>query len=104
MELQTVNQVSRSTGISAQMLRYYERCGLITSQRKMDYAYRLYDDENIKRIQQIIILRKLQIPVKQIAVILNNPDAAFLCCLTDVNNNSSLFLPPPYGISTTPSL
>ena len=76
MEFQTVGQVSKTFGISAQMLRYYERSGLLRSLRKDDYAYRVYDDENIKRLQQIIILRKLQIPVKQICVVLNNPDAA----------------------------
>ena len=76
MELQTVRQVSKTYNISAQMLRYYERSGLLKSLRKDDYAYRVYDDENIKRLQQIIILRKLQIPVKQICVVLNNPDAA----------------------------
>ena len=76
MELQTVSQVSKTFGISAQMLRYYERSGLLKSLRKDDYAYRVYDDENIKRLQQIIILRKLQIPVKQICVVLNSPGAA----------------------------
>ena len=75
MELQTINQVSKALGISGQMLRYYERNGLITSQRKEDYSYRVYDSENIRRIQHIIILRKLQIPVKQIAVILNSTNA-----------------------------
>jgi len=76
MELQTVSKVSKTFGISAQMLRYYERSGLIQSLRKDDYAYRVYDDENIKRLQQIVILRKLQIPMKQIKDILNNQDAA----------------------------
>ena len=76
MELKTVSQVSKTFGISAQMLRYYERSGLLKSLRKDDYAYRVYDDENIRRLQQIIILRKLQIPVKQICVVLSNPDAA----------------------------
>jgi len=66
MELQTVIQVSKTFGISAQMLRYYERNGLIQSSRKDDYAYRVYDEDAIKRLQQIVILRKLQIPVKQI--------------------------------------
>ena len=74
MELQTVSQVSKTFGISAQMLRYYERSGLLKSLRKDGYAYRVYDDENIRRLQQIIILRKLQIPVKQICVILNHPE------------------------------
>ena len=76
MQLQTVSQVSKAFGISAQMLRYYERSGLLKSLRKDDYAYRVYDAENIKRLQQIIILRKLQIPVKQISIILSNPGAA----------------------------
>jgi len=76
MDLQTVSQVSKTLGISAQMLRYYERSGLVKSLRKEDYAYRVYDDENVKRLQQIIILRKLQIPVKQIAIIFDTPNAA----------------------------
>jgi DNA-binding transcriptional MerR regulator len=38
-------------------------------------AYRAYDEAALRRVQQIIILRKLQIPVKQICVILDNPDA-----------------------------
>ena len=75
MELQTVIQVSKTFGISAQMLRYYERNGLIQSSRKDDYAYRVYDEDAIKRLQQIVILRKLQIPVKQIEEILGNPNA-----------------------------
>ena len=75
MELQTAGHVSKSFGISTRMLRYYEQIGLVQSLRKDDYAYRVYDDESINRLQQIIILRKLQIPIKQIKVILNNPDA-----------------------------
>ena len=75
MELQTVRQVSLEYGISNRMLRYYEQIGLIESSRIDDYAYRVYDQVAIKRLQQIIILRKLQIPVKQIKDILNNQNA-----------------------------
>ncbi|MCL2547361.1 MAG: MerR family transcriptional regulator [Oscillospiraceae bacterium] len=85
MELQTVSQVSKTFGISAQMLRYYERSELIQSLRKDDYAYRVYDDENIKRLQQIVILRKLQIPMKQIKDILNNQDAAEVIAIFSQN-------------------
>ena len=76
MDLQTVSEVSQKYGVSTRMLRYYEQSGLITSQRKEGYAYRVYDELAIKRLQQVIILRKLQIPVKHISTILNNPDAA----------------------------
>ncbi|QQO07858.1 MerR family transcriptional regulator [Breznakiella homolactica] len=76
MELRTVSQVSRDYGISARMLRYYEQMGLLESQRKGGYAYRVYDEKNITRLRQIIILRKLRIPVKHIISILSNADAA----------------------------
>jgi len=75
MELQTINQVSKAYGISTRMLRYYEQAGLIYSLRKDDYAYRVYDEATLVRLQQIIVLRKLRIPVKQIGIILNSPYA-----------------------------
>ena len=75
MYLKTIRQVSMDYGISRRMLCYYEEIGLINSSRKDDYAYRAYDENAIQRIQQIIILRKLQIPVKQIKDILNNQNA-----------------------------
>lgn len=75
MELHTINQVTKDYGISARMLRYYEQIGLITSLRKDDYAYRVYDETTLRRLQYIIFLRKLRIPVKQIRDIINNQNA-----------------------------
>ena len=75
MELLTATQVSHDYGISTRMLRYYEQIGLLKSGRKEDYAYRVYDEAAIKQLQQIIFLRKLQIPVKQIKDIFNNQNA-----------------------------
>lgn len=71
----TISQVSRSLGISTRMLRYYEREGLIRSLRREGYSYRIYDDNAVTRIKQIILLRKLRIPVRQIEIILNNTNA-----------------------------
>lgn len=76
MELQMINQVSKAYGISARMLRYYEKIGLIESLRKEGNSYRAYDANALQRLQQIIILRKLCIPMKQISVIINQPDIA----------------------------
>ncbi len=75
MELKTIRQISLDYGVSRRMLCYYEEIGLIKSSRKDDYAYRVYDKDAIQRLQQIIILRKLKIPVKQIKDILNNQNA-----------------------------
>ncbi len=75
MELLTVSQVSKNYGVSTRMLRYYEQIGLISSQRKEDYAYRVYDEAAIKRLQLVITLRKLRISVSQISEILNDQNA-----------------------------
>lgn len=76
MELQTISQVSREYGISPRMMRYYEQTGLIESKRRDGYAYRVYDDDTITRLRQIILLRKLRVSVKQIASIFGNSSAA----------------------------
>lgn len=74
-QMQTVSTVSKTLRISSRMLRYYEQVGLIESQRMEDYAYRVYDENTIRRLRQIIILRKLRVPVKQIREIFSNNDA-----------------------------
>ena len=85
MELQTVSKVSKMYGISTRMLSYYEQRGLIKSIKKEGYSYRVFDEPALKRLQQVIILRKLQIPVKQIGLILDNPDATILVDLFKKN-------------------
>lgn len=75
MELQTISQVAKHFSISTRTLRYYEQLGLIKPVKKEDFAYRVYDIEAITRLRQIIILRKLRIPLKQIAEILQSADA-----------------------------
>lgn len=74
MELKTISQVSNAFKISTRTLRYYEEIGLLASSKKEGYAYRSYDENAILRLQQIVILRKLRIPLKQIGDILNNED------------------------------
>ena len=72
----TVTEVSRAYGVSARMLRHYEKLGLIASDRKEDYAYRVYRPEDIQRLRQILVLRKLRLSLKEIGDILNDPGQA----------------------------
>ena len=69
-QLMTVTQVSRALGVSARMLRHYEKMGLIASSHVEDYAYRVYDPQAVAHLVQILVLRKLRIPLKDIALIL----------------------------------
>lgn len=66
MDLMTISQVARDFNISTRTLRYYEQIGLLQSCKKEDYAYRTYNIDALRRLQQIIVLRKLRIPLKQI--------------------------------------
>ena len=72
---QTIGTVSKNLGISSRMLRYYEQIGLIESKRVENYAYRVYDEEAIRRLRQIILLRKLRVSVKQIRELFGNSSA-----------------------------
>lgn len=74
MQVITSTEVSKTFGVSTRMLRYYEKAGLISPMRKEDYAYRCYDESTVRRLQQILVLRKLRIPLKQIAVILTDKE------------------------------
>ena len=66
-----IKDVSERYDITARTLRYYEDMGLISSTRSEDYAYRLYDETAVKRIEQILILRKLNISIRDIQRIFN---------------------------------
>jgi len=87
MELQTISKVSKQFSISTRTLRYYEQIGLIKSSTKKDYSYRTYDGDTILRLKQIIVLRKLRIPLKSIADILGKKDTAFAIDIFQQNLN-----------------
>ncbi len=53
------------TGLSAKTIRFYESEGLI-SVRRNSTTYRDYDEDNIKELKRIKILRQLEIPISKI--------------------------------------
>ena len=61
-----IKDVSSKYSITARTLRYYEDMGLINSARSDDYAHRMYDENAVRRLEQILILRKLNISIKDI--------------------------------------
>ncbi len=65
-ELTKIRDVSNQYQVSARTLRYYEDMEQLSSVRKSDVSYRLYDAEAIKRIEQILILSNLNMSIKDI--------------------------------------
>lgn len=78
MNLIKITDLTRQLGLSSRTLRYYEQMGLIESIRLPSETYRYYDTFSVQRLHQIIILRKMQIPVKEILRIYENPDISTL--------------------------
>jgi len=76
--LTKINDVAGSFGISSRTLRYYEEMGILWSSRLDNKALRYYDADALERLKQIIVLRKLQIPVKDIAAIFKSESTAAL--------------------------
>jgi len=66
-----IKDVSSKYDITARTLRYYEDMGLLSSTRSEDYAYRMYDENAVRKLEQILILRKLNISIKDIQRIFN---------------------------------
>ena len=61
-----INEVEKQLGITKANIRFYEKEGLITPVRN-ENGYRDYTEADIIQLKEIIILRKLGIPVQQIA-------------------------------------
>ena len=72
--MMTVNEVSKLTGISVRTLHYYDEIGLLRPSKVQESGYRLYDEANLKRLQQIMLFRELEFPLKEIKGIIDNPD------------------------------
>lgn len=66
MDLIKITDLSNQLGLSSRTLRYYEEAGLIMSIRPQFEKYRYYDEQNVQRLRQIMVLRKMQIPIKDI--------------------------------------
>lgn len=66
MDLIKITELTGQLGVSSRTLRYYEQAGLIKSVRPKFEKYRFYDNDNVERIKQIMVLRKMQIPVRDI--------------------------------------
>ncbi len=74
MDLVKITELTDRLGISSRSLRYYEQAGLIKSVRPDFEKYRYYDAANIERLKQIMVLRKMEIPVKDIIRIYESAD------------------------------
>ncbi len=66
----SIKEVEKLTGISKQNIRYYEKQGLLNPERNKGNDYRIYSEEDVRRLLCIKLLRKLGMPIEQIRILL----------------------------------
>ena len=72
--MKSISQVAKLTGISIRALQYYDEIGLLKPSELTTAGYRMYDDDTLQTLQQILFFKELGFPLKEIKQILENPD------------------------------
>lgn len=72
--MMTVNEVSKLTGVSIRTLQYYDKIGLLKPTAYTESGYRQYDDTALEQLQQILLFRELEFPLKDIKNIMSSPN------------------------------
>ncbi|WP_055108567.1 MerR family transcriptional regulator [Paenibacillus ihumii] len=68
--LYTVKEVSSLSGVTVKTLHHYHKIGLLLPREISGAGYRLYGQEELERLQQILFYRELEFPLEQIKQLL----------------------------------
>ena len=86
----TVNKLAKMSGVSTRTLRYYDEIGLLKPTRVAPSGYRIYGQQQVDTLQQILFYRELGFPLDGIKALLYAPDfdreAAFAHHLSALQN------------------
>ncbi len=68
-----VNEVARIAGVSVRALHHWDDIGLLVPGGRSESGYRLYDEDDLLRLQQILIGRELGMPLEEVRRSLYDP-------------------------------
>ena len=83
------NKLSKMSGVSARTLRYYDEVGLLKPSRVASSGYRIYGQDEVNILQQVLLYRELGFPLDEIKNLLSAPsfdrELAFLNHLAELH-------------------
>ena len=68
-----VKEVADIAGVSVRTLHHYDQIGLLKPESVTTAGYRLYNEEDLERLQQILFFKELDFNLQEIKDILDNP-------------------------------
>jgi MerR family transcriptional regulator, thiopeptide resistance regulator len=75
-----VQQFAQRAGVTVRALHHYDRLGLVKP-RRTEAGYRLYSDHDLERLEQVVALKFIGIPLKQIRRLLERNGSALPAAL-----------------------
>ncbi|HQD03102.1 MAG: MerR family transcriptional regulator [Actinomycetales bacterium] len=66
----TVGQVADLLGVTVRTLHHYDGIGLVVPSERSRAGYRLYTTADLTRLQHVVVYRRLEFPLEQIATLL----------------------------------
>lgn len=71
--MKTIKDVSEITGLSIRTLRYYDEIGLLKPTVLTEAGYRLYGNEALEKLQEILFFREVGLPLATIKEMMEQP-------------------------------
>lgn len=70
----TINQLAKLAGVSVRTLHHYDEIGLLSPKRNEKNDYRLYTEDELLLLQQILFFRELDFPLDDVKEIITSPN------------------------------
>lgn len=70
----TVAELAELAGVSVRTLHHYDRIGLLAPGSRTAAGYRMYGWDELRKLQQILFFRELDVPLEEIRRIVERPD------------------------------
>src|SRR6185295_2136088 len=73
--MRRIGEVAAATGLTVRALHHYDEIGLLAPSGRSEAGYRLYADEDVRRLYRIVAFRRLGFALGEIGALLDSEGA-----------------------------